>query len=309
MKIIVTGANGYIGSHLAKYLLDKGHSIVCISRKYFAGVKSALQNCELLEMDVMSDAFKNLQMQADCMIHLASANDIVSKNFQNGVELSLYGTKNVLDVCVKNNIPKFIFFSTMQVYESELIGNYDEAMEAKPVNDYAFNHLIAEDLVSLYSRKHKLQCASVRPSNVYGAMLDKQIERWSLVPNCFVKEAFEKGTITLLSSGKQLRNFISLENVARSTEAVLMNLSADYETYNFASEKNYSIVEVAYLTQKIVANEFNKNIEVLIKSDLPASPNPFKISVEKLNELGIENADDEKSLADEIKKIAALLNK
>ena len=306
MKIIITGVNGYIGSHLAKFLADKGHQVIGVSRKYYEGVAAQLSHCELMECDIFSDTFKKLRMPADAMIHLASANDIVSKEFEKGVELSLYGTKNALDVCVKNNIKQFIFFSTMQVYESELKGNYDEAMEAKPVNDYALNHLIAEDLVALYSRKHKMKCASVRPSNVYGAMMDKQIERWSLVPNCFVKEAVEKGTITLLSSGKQLRNFVSLNNVVRSTEAILADLTDEYEVFNIASENNYSIIDVANFTKDVFKTAFNKEVEVIVKSEEPTVANEFKISIEKLNDFGIKNMESEVALKGEIKKIIEL---
>ena len=305
--IIITGANGFIGSYLAKYFSEKKYHVICVSRKYFTEVKKQLHDCELLEMDVMSDDFKNLQIQADNMIHLASANDIVSKNFQNGVELSLIGTKNAIDVCVKNNIPQFIFFSTMQVYESELNGNYDEQTISKPVNDYAFNHLIAEEYVAMASKKNGLKASSVRPSNVYGAMMDAQIERWSLVPNCFIKEAIEKNNITLLSSGKQLRNFISLQNVAKSTEAILNNLSIDYQLYNIASENNFSIVEVAKFTQEVFASEFNRQVELVVKSDKLNAADSFHISIEKIKNLGVENVDDENAIKTEIKKIIELL--
>ena len=57
MKIVVTGANGFIGSYLCKYLLSKGHDVVGISRKFHESVKKALSLAELLEYDVLSPEF------------------------------------------------------------------------------------------------------------------------------------------------------------------------------------------------------------------------------------------------------------
>ena len=122
----------------------------------------------------------------------------------------------------------------------------------------------------------------------------------------FCERSVEKGTITLLSSGKQLRNFVSLNNVVRSTEAILADLTDEYEVFNIASENNYSIIDVANFTKDVFKTAFNKEVEVIVKSEEPTVANEFKISIEKLNDFGIKNMESEVALKGEIKKIIEL---
>ncbi|MBK8737034.1 MAG: NAD(P)-dependent oxidoreductase [Saprospiraceae bacterium] len=110
MKIAITGANGYIGSALALYLLKQDVEVIAISRTFNTGVKNALKNAEFINADVLSKEFLNLNLACDAMIHLASANDIMSKDFDQGVNLSLFGTKFALELCKKIILEIFYFF-------------------------------------------------------------------------------------------------------------------------------------------------------------------------------------------------------
>ena len=87
------------------------------------------------------------------LIHVATANDVISKSSIKGIELSSIGTKNMLDFALKNNIPKCIVFSTLQVYGTELTGDIDESSPVHFQNDYGLNHLIAEMYAEQYHRQ------------------------------------------------------------------------------------------------------------------------------------------------------------
>ena len=93
--------------------------------------------------------------------------------------------------------------------------------------------------------KEKYKCVSVSPSNVYGRILSDAFNRWSLVPGCFCKEAHESGTITIKSSGKQMRNFVNLENLSRAVDYIMQHFSDNYECYNLASSQCHTMIEVA----------------------------------------------------------------
>jgi UDP-glucose 4-epimerase len=288
MRYLVTGANGFIGSYLCKYLLQNGHEVIALSRSFFPGIRSALAGAVFIEQDILAENAATLTIEADCIIHLAASNDIVSKSLSKGTELSVTGTVNMLKLAVHNKIPKFVFYSTLQVYGTELSGNYDEHTAVKPENDYAMNHLFAEQYVEMYSRKFNLQALVIRPSNIYGNMLSPDINRWTLVPGCFIKEAIAHNTITLLSSGNQLRNFISLEQLSYGTMQASLHMHKPFGYLNLVSEDYKRIIDVAMLTQHIFQKDFNRPVEVIVKSEQPLTGNSFILDVSHQEEFNID---------------------
>lgn len=302
MKILITGANGFIGSYLAHFFSQKGYDVIASSRQFHAATRALLKDAALIDLDVLNmEQLQNTTLQADVIIHTATANDIISKNAIKGIELSAIGTKNILDLAVRNNIPKCIVFSTLQVYGTELSGEISETSPLHYANDYSFNHLMAEMYAEMYSRQGKLQCVSVRPSNVYGPVLTDAFNRWSLVPGCFCKEAIETGTITIKSSGKQTRNFVHLENLSRAIECIIKQFPDSYECYNLASSLCLMMTEVAGITKEVCEKEFGKPIQVRIEGTEPAEPNHFSINLNKLQSIGFredENASLQAAITD-----------
>jgi len=308
MKYFVTGANGFIGSYLCHYLIKNGHHVIASSRSFLPEIKTLLNGAEFIEVDVLSSEFEKIKIDADVIIHLAASNDIVSKNLSKGIELSTVGTVNTLKLAVNNHVPKFIFYSTLQVYGTELTGNYDESSPVKAENDYAMNHLFGELYVEQFSRKFGLKAIVARPSNIYGRFLSPNINRWTLVPGCLIKEALEKGTITLLSSGNQNRNFISLEQLSNYTELVSKNMEKQFDIVNFVSSDYQRIYDTAVLTKEILTNEFNKEVELIVKSKQPENTNQFIFSFDKLIEYGISTQlKNEITLSTEIRNISQLI--
>ena len=293
MKIFITGANGFIGSYLADYFLRNKHEVIATSRQFHAATRNLLKNAELIELDVLNVLqLQNLKTQADVIIHTATANDIISKEGSKGIELSALGTKNILDFAVRNEIPKCIVFSTLQVYGTELNGEITENSPLHFQNDYGINHVFAEMYAAMYSRQGKVQSVSVRPSNVYGRILTDAFNRWSLVPGCFCKEAMESGTITIRSSGKQMRNFINLENLSRGVGCIIHRFPDQYECYNLASSQGLMMAKVAEITKQVYEREFQRSLQIQITGMEPAITNPFSISLAKLSTIGF--SEDEK---------------
>ena len=303
MKILITGANGFIGSYLAAYFLQKGEEVIASSRQFNDSIKNLLAKATLLELDVLNkEALGKLSVDADVIIHTATANDIISKDTLKGIELSAVGTKNILDFALQNRITKVIVFSTLQVYGTELNGAIDENSPLHYQNDYGLNHLFGEMYAELYARQGKLKTVSVRPSNVYGRILTDAFNRWSLVPGCFCKEAVESGTITIKSSGLQMRNFVNLQNLSRAIDSILQHFPDSYECFNLASSQANTMVEAAQKVKTVYEQLFNKTVQLNITGTEPATTNHFEISLEKLKQIGFIE-DENYTMESEIKQI------
>ncbi len=303
MRILITGANGFIGSYLASFFLKKGNEVVATSRQFHASTKLLLNKATLIELDVLDKtALDKLTVKADVIIHTATANDIISKDALKGIELSAVGTKNILDHAVQNKIPKVIVFSTLQVYGTELTGTINEDSSLLYQNDYGLNHLFGEMYAELYARQGKVQTVTVRPSNVYGRILTDAFNRWTLVPGCFCKEAYESGTITIKSSGLQMRNFINLVNLARAIDSILQHFPGNYECYNLASSRANTMVEVAEKVKQVYEKLYKKPVQLNITGTEPAATNTFEISLDKLKKTGFTE-DENYTLGSEIEQI------
>jgi nucleoside-diphosphate-sugar epimerase len=306
MRILVTGASGFIGSYTCRNLLAKGHEVIGAMRTLNEETISLLNGASFIQLDVLNTAHLQQEVAADAIVHTATSNDILSRDTIKGIELSGIGTRNMLDFAVKNGIGKFICFSTFQVYGTELSGQIDENSPADFVNDYGLNHLLAEHYVQMYARNRKITGMVVRPSNVYGEILSGYINRWTLVPACFCLEAFEKQTITILSSGKQNRNFVSLDSVSNAVGCILENYPGNYEIFNVAGNETYDMVTVAGKVKKIYEARFGKTAEVIIKGTMPVEGNVFTVSSGKLGSTGYrQNAGI--NLETEIEKVFTLL--
>lgn len=303
MKILITGANGYIGSYLAAYFLEKGADVIASSRQFHPSTKTLLSKAELLELDVLDKAALNrLSVEADVLIHTATANDIISKDTLKGIELSAVGTKNILDFAIQHRIPNVMVFSTLQVYGTELSGRITENSPLHYQNDYGLNHLFGEMYAEMYARQGKLKTVAVRPSNVYGRVLTGAFNRWNLVPGCFCKEAVESGTITIKSSGLQMRNFVNLQNLSRAVDCILQHFPDSYECYNLASSQANTMVEAAEKVKAVYESMFKKTVQLIITGTEPKATNHFEVSLKKLEQIGFTE-DENYTMESEIKHV------
>lgn len=307
-KILITGASGFIGSYLVRFLIDRGYEVAVLVRNVPDYLLELFQKVEIYHADITEPISLDLTKRYDVIIHLAAANDIDSKDPKKAVNITVLGTRNVLDFCVKNQISKFIYFSTYQVYgiATEII---KEDSPINCVNDYAITHYFAEEYVKMYQKQHNIDYVITRVANIYGGFLHKKIDRWSLVPNCFVKDAFENQTITLSSSGKQKRDFISLEDVSGATELLIAKFeSIKNSVVNIASGRSISIIEIAEITKNVYESHFNKRCKINTGSDSCEEIKSFGFDTRKLQNLGF-SLSEEFSLENEIGKIFNLLAK
>jgi UDP-glucose 4-epimerase len=273
--VLVTGATGYIGSRLVKDLINRGFFVKATARTVSRRAEEEL-GTELLPLDVLHpSSHAHPDLSADFLIHCATANDIVSKIPAAGFQLSIEGTWNMLALAKSLAIPRIIFFSTFQVYGTELTGTVDESTPPRCQNAYGLNHWFGEEVCRLHSSQFGLDVAVVRPSNVYGAPSASTVHRETLVPTCFVHEAIETGELRLNSSGRQLRNFVSTQEVASACIHILDAFPRGFSIFNICSAYHATIIEIANMTAEIHRNRLGTHLPIRTTRDEPLHTDTF----------------------------------
>lgn len=306
MNLLISGGFGFIGSYLIDKLLAQGHTVGVISRKVPDYLIGLARKTDVYLADVTKPIRFEHARDYDIFIHLAAANDVDSFDPAAALSCTTLGTKNCLEFCKEYGIKRFIYFSTFQVYGARSSA-VDEKTPLHCMNDYAITHRFAEEYVEMYQRNYGLEYIIVRPTNVYGACVHKQIDRWSLVPNCFCKEAFEKRMITLISSGRQIRNFISLEDVVNLTIILCKRFEQERNSFlNLASGCNITILEVAEMVKEIYEKIFGVCCSLYVRSDVPATSQDLTVDMTRIRGMGYVYSEGY-SMRKEIEKIFRLL--
>jgi len=282
MNILMSGGSGFIGSYFLKRFTKLGKSVDLISRQVPSNINK--NKVDLYHYDITNPEALILKKKYDVFIHLAGANDIDSKNPYEALLKTSYGTRNCLEICRKNDIKNFIYFSTLQVYGNNFQISEKSNIDCK--NDYALTHYSAEHYVRMFSQ-FGINYIIIRPSNIYGTFESRTVNRWSLVPGCFCYDAKNNSKITLLSSGKQKRDFISLEDVFGFTLHIINKYDIfNNEVYNLASGDVHSIIELAKLVKKRYELKYATFCDLVVESKIPESSNEYKVSIDKLMNTG-----------------------
>lgn len=161
--ITISGASGFIGRHLVEVLLAAGEDLQIITRNRNKLPTNWLERVRILEAD-LNDYEKLNLIDGKFVFHLAG--EIRKKN--NFISTNVQGTENLLKICCKKNIEKFIHLSSVGVMGARQNGFVDEETICRPRNPYEKSKLTAELLVCDYSKNFSLPVAILRPSIVYG---------------------------------------------------------------------------------------------------------------------------------------------
>lgn len=275
MNILITGASGFLGSAAATFLSQSGYQVIATCRSPSSSLKNQL-DVEILELDVLDPQIPS-GINADVIIHCATANDTVSRDFNAGVTLSVQGTWNLLKLCNTLGARHFIYLSTFQVYGTELEGHYDENSPVLCESPYALNHFLGEQTCRSFHGVNKPKISIVRPSNVFGRPVVSPLKRQTLVPLCLVRQALTENKISLKSSGQQMRNFVSLEEFGKALAHIVASQKGEYEIFNVCSNYHESIMGISSLVQEICASETGCRPSISVDGNSPLK-NTFSVA-------------------------------
>ncbi|MSW50309.1 MAG: NAD-dependent epimerase/dehydratase family protein [Actinobacteria bacterium] len=248
-KVIVTGGAGFIGHHLVSRLNNLGYQILILDNLSTGFEKNIplSENIFFQNLDIrscLSSVFSDFK--PEIVFHLAArpsvpfsvANPILSN------DINIYGTLNLLDVSLKNNVKRFIFSSSSSVYGGTSGNPSSEIDSPNPQSPYALQKLVGEEYCKLFV-KYGLDTCSLRYFNVFGKDQDPN-SAYAAVIASFLKHKKENSIPTIYGDGEQKRDFCYVDNV------VLANLAAatrtapiNGESFNIGCGTNISINNVA----------------------------------------------------------------
>ena len=300
MKVLITGGFGYLGLHLAKFLLEKGHSLRIFDKNSCDASDTLLKPFDVVIGDIcnkkdVENACKNI----DVVIHLAAVQqEICKQNPELANKINVEGTKILLQEAEKANVSKFIFFSTFHVY-GKPSGDVDENTKTNPLSEYAVTKLKAENYCM--SLRGNTKCIILRLSNVYGSPLCKN--GWNLVFNNLCEQAFKNQEIILNSTGTQKRDFLGIEDLKQTIQLLLI-LPPEKITeklFNLGSSFSISIKGLADLIAKIYYSLYDRKIKIsYVDTPKKETVTEFIYKIDRLKNLGYTPISDIKK---EIEKI------
>ena len=266
VRNLITGGSGFIGSHLAKRLLEKGEEVICLDN-FFTGSKENLkefinnQDFEFIRHDVTEP----IKLEVDQIWHLACPASPVYYQFNpiKTTKTSFMGTYNMLGLA-KRVGAKILLASTSEIYgdpkEHPQKESYTGSVNTTGIRScYDEGKRIAETLFSDYQRIHAVDSRIMRIFNTYGPNMRSDDGR---VISNFIVQALRGEKITLYGDGSQTRSFCYVDDLINGMELIMAN---NYKNpINIGNPKEFTIKQLACIVRELI----NPNLEFEFK-ELP----------------------------------------
>ena len=296
-NILITGGLGYMGGRVAEHLRKSvpGAEICLTTRNEKRELPLWTRDFSVARLDVRDRASIAACLGAkkfDVIIHLAAVNDIESlKDPGLALEVNTAGAYRLLEYAKEKGIGRFVYFSTIHIYGPDLTGTLTEESPTRPVHTYALTHRGAEDFVNYFRHYHGMKTLIFRTSNGYGYPMDKGVDTWSLVFNGLCRQLVTGGKITLRSSGKQRRDFITLGDAAEAVRHFLFSIPDNWGDglYNLGSGRSISILDAAREIERVYLDKYGKKpAELTAIPDKPGAPAPAAVDyrIDKIAKTG-----------------------
>ena len=280
---LITGGAGFLGSHLALKLLERGEEVICLDN-FFTGTKNNIkdlfkyQNFEFIRHDVTEP----IKLEVDNIWHLACPASPIHYQFNpiKTTKTSFMGTYNMLGLA-KRVGAKILLASTSEVYgdpeEHPQTESYKGSVNTIGIRScYDEGKRIAETLCSDYSRVHDVKVRIMRIFNTYGPKM--RFDDGRVISN-FIIQALKDEKITIYGDGSQTRSFCYVDDLIRG---MILLMDNDYAyPINIGNPNEFTIKELGNLVRALI----NPNLEFQYKELPQDDPKQRQPSIQLAKEL------------------------
>lgn len=252
LKVLLTGGAGFIGSHLARLVVEQGHSVTVLDdlstgkRQNLAPLEGQVQ---LIVGDVADPAAQEEALAGkDAFVHLAAVASVEASvrdplgTHRTNLEASI----GLFDTAARLGVKRALYASSAAVYGDNPDLPLTEAATKRPLSPYAADKLAGEHYLAYYHRAGRLDATAFRFFNVFGPRQDPS-SPYSGVISIFLDRASRGAPITVFGDGEQTRDFVYVTDVAAALAAALTRgtgTAAEMEVHNVGRGVQVSLLEL-----------------------------------------------------------------
>ena len=293
MKVLITGAAGFIGFHLSKSLLEDGYEILGIdniNNYYDPNLKEArisilndfsnfnLKKINIANKESLSKAFKSFKPNK--VVNLA-AQAGVRYSIENPfayMESNLVGFLNIIELCRHNSVEGFIYASSSSVYglNKKIPFNVEDRTD-KPIALYGATKKSNELIAHAYSHLYNLNTTGLRFFTVYGPW-----GRPDMAMYIFTKNIIEKTPIPVFNNGDMKRDFTYIDDIISGTKSALDN-NYQCEVFNLGNHRSENLMDMIALIENEVGMKATIDFKPMQPGDVTESFADIQKSIDMLN--------------------------
>jgi len=253
VKVIVTGANGFIGLHTVKELLKRGYQVAAVDKEIDRVNKILSADLTVYKLDIVRDDLTTVIERGDKVIHLAAVSRFkpAQENPEMAFQVNVMGTLKIILACLEESAERLIYSSTGSVYAPDVNVPIVETARREPVSIYGLTKKMAEDLI-FYFGKQYLRYVVLRYGYVYGPG-----KTWGAV-GAFL-ELLREGKQPVIYGGSQINDFVYVKDVVNAN---LLALETPYvnQTYNIGTGRPMKILDVYDTCRRVLGSEIEPRI-------------------------------------------------
>lgn len=292
IKVLITGGAGFIGSAIAKKLMDRGDQVVIIDnfndyydpslkeariKKFLKGYKFKLYRGDIRDEKLTEKIFKNEKI--DKVIHLAAMAGVryAIEHPLLYADVNILGTTNLLNLSAKYKIKNFIYASSSSVYGNNKKQPFSETDNVDtPISPYAASKKATELMAHVFSHIYGLKTTGLRFFTVYGPWGRPDMALFK-----FTKNTLAGKPIEVYNRGKMSRNFTYIDDIVSGTITVL-DANLDYGVMNIGGDREEKLLRYIEVLEDCLGKKAKKKLLPMQPGDVPATVADIK----KLRKLG-----------------------
>lgn len=271
MKVLVVGGAGYIGSHVAKALMLKGHEVTVYDNLSTGQEINLFKQNRFIKGDILNyPALVEAMRGQDAVVHLA-AKKAVGESMENPMLYSvnnISGSLNILNAMVECGAKYIVFSSSAAVYGMPEVSTIDENVPLNPINYYGFTKLEIEKFMGWYDRLKGIKFVALRYFNAVGYDADgdirgKEINSQNLLPIMMEVVSGKRDKLKIFGNdyptpdGTCVRDYIHVSDLASAHVLALekLNQGMTSQSLNLGTEKGTSVLEMLRAVEKVVGRK------------------------------------------------------
>jgi len=289
---IVTGAAGFIGSHIVEELISYGIKTIAID-DFSAGYEKNIeflesnQNLMIVDCDVSNyEAMSNYFKDVDIVFHnAASKKNICLNDPSRDLDVNARGTLNVMLLVKKYGIKKIVHASTGSVYGEPIKLPLDETHPLDPTSYYGVSKLAGERYVDVFHKLYNINTTILRYFHVFGPRQESHPDLGGVIA-IFIRNILNNKEIQIHGDGNQLRSFTFVRDVVKANILAAIEESSNGQVYNVASGIKVTINE---LVEVLKSQKYLSDYQSAFKytQSLVGDIKYFEINNKKIQSLGV----------------------